>query len=97
MGKIKDRNIKDLTEAEEIKKRRQEYTEELYKKILNDPDNHDGMVTHLESDILECEVKWDLGSLTTKKAQGGDRIPAELLKILKDDAIKLLHFMCQQI
>ena len=94
---IKDRSCKDLTEAEEIKKRRQEYTEELYKKILNDPDNHDGMVTHLESDILECEVKWDLGSLTTKKAQGGDRIPAELLKILKDDAIKLLHFMCQQI
>ena len=93
----KDRDCKDLTEAEEIKKRRQEYTEELYKKILNDPDNHDGMVTHLESDILECEVKWDLGSLTTKKAQGGDRIPAELLKILKDDAIKLLHFMCQQI
>ena len=87
----------DLTEAEDIKKRWQEYTEELYKKILNDPDNHDGMVTHLESDILECEVKWDLGSLTTKKAQGGDRIPAELLKILKDDAIKLLHFMCQQI
>ena len=93
----KDRDCKDLTEAEEVKKRRQEYTEELYKKILNDPDNHDGMVTHLESDILECEVKWDLGSLTTKKAQGGDRIPAELLKILKDDAIKLLHFMCQQI
>ena len=93
----KDRDCKDLTEAEEIKKRRQEYTEELYKKILNDPDNHDDMVTHLESDILECEVKWDLGSLTTKKAQGGDRIPAELLKILKDDAIKLLHFMCQQI
>ena len=77
---IKDRNCKDLTEAEEIKKRRQEYTEEPYKKGLNDPDNHDGMVTHLESDILECEVKWDLGSLTTKKARGGDRIPAEHLK-----------------
>ena len=97
MGTVKDRNGMDLTEAEDIKKRRQEYTEELYKKILNDPDNHDGMVTHLESDILECEVKWDLGSLTTKKAQGGDRIPAELFQIFKDYAIKVLHSICQQV
>ena len=94
---IKDRTYKDLREAEEIKERRQEYTEEPYKKGLNDPDNHDGMVTHLESGILECEVKWDLGNLTTQKARRGDRFPAELLKILKDDAVKLLHSMCQQI
>ena len=94
---IKDRTYKDLREAEEIKERRQEYTEEPYKKGLNDPDNHDGMVTHLESGILECEVKWDLGNLTKQKARRGDRFPAELLKILKDDAVKLLHSMCQQI
>ena len=94
MGTIKDRNGKDLTEAEEIKKRWQEYTGELYKKGHNDPDNHDGVVTHLEPDILECEVKWALGSITTNKASGGDRIPAELFKILKD--VKVLHSICQQ-
>ena len=88
----------DLTEAEDIKKRWQEYTEELYRKCLNDPDNHDGMVTHWEPDILECEVKWALGSITTNKASGGDWIPAELLfKVLKDDAVKVLHLICQQI
>ena len=81
----------DLTEAEDIKKRWQEYTEELHKKDLNDPDNHDGMVTHLEPDILECEVKWALGIITMNKASGGDRIPAELFQILQDDAIKMLH------
>ena len=96
MGKIKERNSKDLTEAEEIK-RWQEYTEELYKKDLHDPDNHDGVVTHLEPDILECEVKWALGSITTNKASGGDRIPAELFQILKHDAVKVLHSICQQI
>ena len=89
MGTIKDRNGKDLTEAEEIKKW-QEHTE-LYQKVLNDPDNHDGVVTHLEPDILECEVKWALGSLTTNKASGGDGIPVELFQILKDDAVKVLH------
>ena len=84
-------------EAEEIKKRRQECTEELYKKGLNDPDNYEGVVTHLELDILECEVKWALGSITTNKASGGDEIPAELFQILKDDAMKVLHSICQQI
>ena len=87
----------DLTEAEEIKERWQEYTEELYKKDLNDPDNHDNMVTHLEPDFLECEVKWVLGSITTNKANGGDRILANLFKTLKDDAVKVLHSICQQI
>ena len=87
----------DLTEAEDIKRRWQEYTEELYKKDLHDPDNHDGMITHLEPDILECEVKWALGSITTNKASGGDGIPVELLQILKDDAVKVLHSICQQI
>ena len=88
MGSIKDRNGMDLTEAEDIKKRWQEYTEELYKKDLHDPDNHDGVITHLESDILECEVKWALESITTNKASGGDGIPVELFQILKDDAVK---------
>ena len=87
---------KDLKEAEEIKKRQQEYTE-LYKKGLNDVDNHDGVVTHLEPQILECEVKWALGSITTNKACGDDGIPAELFQILKDDAVKVLHSICQQI
>ena len=96
MGTIKDRNGKDLTEAEEIKKTWQEYTEELYKKGLNDPDNHDGVVTNLEADILECEVKWALGSITTNKASGGDEIPAELFQILKDDAVNELHSIHQQ-
>ena len=93
----KDRNGKDLTEAEEIKKKWQEYIEELYKKGLNDPDNHDDVVTHLEPDFLECEVMWTLGSITTNKASGGDRISAELFQILKDDAVKVLHSICQQI
>ena len=88
MGSIKDRNDKDLTEVEDIKKRWQEYTEELYKKDLYDPDNHDAVITHLERDILECEVKWSLGNITMKKASGGDRIPVELFQILKDDAVK---------
>ena len=83
-----------LTEAEDIKKRWQEYTEELFKKHLNDPDNHDGVITHQEPDILECEVKWDLGSFTMNKASGGDEIPAELFQILKDDAVKVLHSIC---
>ena len=96
MGTIKDRNGKDLTEAEDIKKRWQEYTE-LYKKGLTDPDNHNGVVTHLEPDILECEVKWALGSITTNKASGGDGIPADLFQILKDDVVKVLHSTCQQI
>ena len=87
MGTIKDRNGMDLTEAEDITKRQQEYTGELYKKDLNDPDNYDGVITHLEPDILECEVKWALGSITTNKASGGDGIPAELFEILKDDAM----------
>ena len=87
----------DLTEAEDIKKRWQEYTEELCKKDLHDPDNHDGVITHLEPDILECEVKWALGSITTNKVSGGDGIPVELLQILKDDAVKVLHSICQQI
>ena len=92
-----DRNGKDLREAEQIKKRWQEYTEELYKKGLNDPDNQDGVVTHLEPDILDCEVKWALGNITTNKASGGDGIPVELFQILKDDAIQMLHSICQQI
>ena len=87
----------DLTEAEDIKKRWQEYTEELYKKDLHDPDNHDGMITHLEPDIQECEVKWTLESITTNKASGRDGIPVELFQILKDDAVKVLHSICQQI
>ena len=87
----------DLTEAEDIKKRWQEYTEEQYKKDLHDPDNHDGVITHLEPDILECEVKRALGSITTNKASGGDRIPVELFQILKYDAAKVLHTICQQI
>ena len=97
MGTIKDRNGMDLTEAEDIKKRWQEYTEELHKKDLHDPDNHNGVITHLEPDILECEVKWALGSITTSKASGGDRIPVELFQILKDDAVKVLHSTCQPI
>ena len=97
MGSIKDRNGLDLTEAEDIKKRCQEYTEELYKKDLHDPDNHDGVITHLEPDILECEVKWALGSITKHKASRGDGIPVELFQILKDDAVKVLHSICQQI
>ena len=97
MDSIKDRNGRDLTEAEDIKKRWQEYTQELYKKDLHDPDNHDGVITHLEPDILECEVKWALGSITTNKASGGDGIPVELFQILKDDAVKMLHSICQQI
>ena len=87
----------DLTEAEDIKKRWQKSTEELYRKDLHDPDNHDGIITHLEPDILECEVKWALGSITTNKASGGDGIPVELFQILKDDAVKVLHSICQQI
>ena len=96
MGSIKDRNGMDLTEAEDIKKRWQEYTE-LYKKDLHNPDNHDGVITHLQPDILECEVKWALGSIITNKANEGDRIPVELFQILKDDAVKVLHSICQQI
>ena len=95
-GSKKDKNGMDLTEAENIKKRWQEYTEELYKKD-HDPDNHDGVITHLEPDILECEVKWALGSITTNKASGGDGIPVELFQILKDDAVKVLHSICQHI
>ena len=97
MGLIKDKNGMGLTEAEDIKKRGQEYTEELCKKDLHDPYNHDGVITHLEPDILECEVKWALGSITMNKASGGDRIPVELFQILKDDAVKVLHSICQQI
>ena len=96
MSTIKDRNGMDLTEAEDIKKRWQENTE-LYKKDLNDPDNHDGVITHQESDILECKVKWPLGSITTNKPSGGDGIPAQLFQVLKDDAVKVLHSICQQI
>ena len=87
----------NLTEAEDIKKRWQEYTEEFYKKDLHDPDNHDGVITHLEPDILECKVKWALGSITTNKASGGDSIPIELFQIVKDDAVTLLHSICQKI
>ena len=97
MGSIKDRNGVDLTEAEDIKKRQQEYTEELYKKDLHDQNNHDGVITHLEPDLLECEVKWALESITTNKASGGDGIAVELFQILKDDAVKVLHSTCQQI
>ena len=97
MGSIKNRNGMDLTEAEDIKKRWQEYTEELYKKDLHDPDNHDGMITHLEPDILEWEVKWALRSITMNKTSGGDGIPVELFQLLKDDAVKVLHSICQQI
>ena len=96
-GSIKDRNGRDLTEAEDIKNRWQEYTEELYKTDLHDPDNHDGVTTHLEPDILECKVKWALGSITMNKASRGDGIPIELVQILKDDAVKVLHSICQQI
>ena len=97
MGSIKDGNSRDLIEAEDIKKRWQEYTEELYKKDLHDPVNHDGVITHLEPDILECEVKWALGSITTNKASGSNGIPVKLFQILKDDAVKVLHSICQQI
>ena len=96
MGTVKDRNGMDVTEAEDIMKRWQEYTEELYKKDLNDPDNHNGVVTHLEPDTLESEIKWTLGSITMNKACGGDGIPAELFQVLKD-AVKVLHSICQQI
>ena len=97
MGSIKDRNGMDLTEAEDIKKRWQEYTEELYRKDLHDPDNHNGVITYVEPDILECEVRWALESITMNKATGGDGIPAELFQILKDDAVKVLHSICRQI
>ena len=97
MCTIKDRNGMDLTEAEDIKKRWQEYTDEVYKKDLHDPDRHDGVITHLEPDILECEVEWALGSIAANKASGGDGIPPELFQILKDDAVKVLHSICQQI
>ena len=97
MGSIKGRNGRDLTEAEDIKKSQQEYTEELYKKDLHNQDNHNGVITHLEPDILECKVKWALGSITMNKARGGDGIPVELFQILKDDALKVLHSICQQI
>ena len=95
MGLIKDRNGMDLTEAKDIKKRWQEYTDDLYKKYLHDPDNHYGVITHLEPDILECKVKWALQSITTNKASGGDGIPVELFQILKYDAVKVLHSICQ--
>ena len=95
MGSIKDRNDRGLTEAEDIKKRWQEYTEELYKKDLHDPDNHDGVFTHLEPDILECKVKWALGSITMNKASGGNGIPVELFQILKDNAVKVPYSICQ--
>ena len=97
MGSIKDRNGRDPREAEDIKKRWQQYTEELYKKDLHDPDNHDGVITHLEPDILECKVKWALGTITMNKATGSDGMPDELFQILKDDAIKVLDSICQQI
>ena len=97
LGTIKDRNDMDLTEAEDIKKRQQEYTEKLYKKDFHDPDNHDGVITHLQPDILECEVKWALESIIMNKASGGDEIPVELFQILQDDALKVLHSICQQI
>ena len=96
-GTIKDRNCMDLTEAKDTKKRWQEYTDELYKKDLHDPVNHNDMITHIEPDILEYEVKWALGSITTNKARGGEGIPVELFQILKDDAVKVLHSICQQI
>ena len=97
MGTIKDRNGMDLTKAEGIRKRYQEYTQELYKKYLHDPDNYDGVVTHLEHYSLECKVKWALGSITMNKASGGDGIPVELFQILKDDAVKVQHSICQEI
>ena len=97
MRTIKDKNGMDLTEAEDIKKRWQEYTEEVYEKDLHDPENHNGVITQLEPDILECEVKCALGSITTNKANGGDEIPVEVFQILKDDAVKVLHSICQQI
>ena len=97
MGTIEDRNGMDLIEAEDVKKKWQVFTEKLYKKDLHDPDNWDGVITHLEPDILECEVKWALKSITTNKASGGDEIPVELFKILKDDFVKVLHSICQQI
>ena len=97
MDTIKDRNGMDLTEAEDIKKRWQEYTEELYKKDLHDPDNHNGMITHLEPNILKCKVKWALGNITMNKASGGNGIPVELFQILKDDAVKILYSIWQQI
>ena len=96
-GSIKDKTGRDLIEAEDVKKKWQEYTEELYNKYLHDPDNYDGVITHLEPDILEREVKWALGSITTNKASGGDGIPVEVFQILKDDAVKVLHSICQQI
>ena len=96
MGKIKDRTGMDQTEAEDIKKRWQEYTEELYKKDIHDPDNHNGVITHLEPEVLECKVKWALGSITTNKARVGDVIPLELFQILNDEAFKVLHSICQQ-
>ena len=97
MGSIKDQKVMDLTEAEDVKKRWQEYTEELYEKDLHEPNNHNSVITHLEPDILECKVKWALGSINTNKASGGFRIPVELFQILKDDAVKVLHSICQQI
>ena len=97
MGSIKDRNVMDLTEAEDMKKSWQEYTEELYQKDLHDQDNHDGVINHLEPDLLEWEVKWALESITVNKASGGDGIPVELFQMLKDDAVKVLHSVCQQI
>ena len=97
MGSIKDRNGMELTKVEDIKKRWQEYTEELYKNDILDPDNHDGVITHLQPDILECEVKWALGNITMSKASGGDGIPVELFQILKDDAVRVLLSICQQI
>jgi len=97
MDSKKGRNDMDLTEAEDIKKRWQENTEKLYRKDLHDPNNHDGVITHLELDILECEVKWALGSITMNKDSGGDGIPVELFQVLKDDAVKVLHSICQQI
>ena len=97
IGTLKDRNGTDLTEAEDTKKRWQEYTEELYKKDLHDPDSHDGVITHLEPDILECEVKWALESITMNKASGGYGIPVELFQILEEDAVKVQHTLCQQI
>ena len=99
MGSVKDRNGMELKEAEDVKKRWQEYTEKLFKKDLHDPENHEGVITptHLEPDILECEVKWALGSITTNKASGGDGITVELFQILKDDAVKVMHSICQQI
>ena len=97
MGAIKDRNAMDLTEAEDIKKRWQEYREELYKKDLHDPDNHNGVIIHLQSDILKCKVKWVLGSITVNKVSGGDGISVELFQMLKDSVVKMLHSICQQI